>query len=151
MVAESSAKYWCVSRQKLVSPHSHLEDTSIPISWSQSQRVLLRNCFEPNLQQIIKLRFQFSTIIWVWSKNIGKIGLKPRAKLPIPEFYQAYEKLFEVKYDENTLLSQAEYAIIDTEATGLDLDTDEIISIGGCDFSKPKHWYKPIHQLLHQR
>lgn len=60
-----------------------------------------------------------------------KLGLNQGPKLPIPEFYRAYEKLFEVKYDENTLLSQAEYAIIDTEATGLDLDTDEIISIGG--------------------
>ena len=36
-----------------------------PNQLDKFQRVLLRNCFEPinDLQQIIKLRFQFSTII----------------------------------------------------------------------------------------
>ncbi|HPN69096.1 MAG TPA: 3'-5' exonuclease [Saprospiraceae bacterium] len=60
-----------------------------------------------------------------------RLGFSQEPKLPVPDFYKPYMALFEKKEDENTLLSKAEYAIIDSEATGLDLEKDEIISIGG--------------------
>lgn len=61
-----------------------------------------------------------------------KLGFGKKAnKKPVPEFYKKYSSLFIPNGAGETELSKAAYAIIDTEATGLDINEDEIVSIGG--------------------
>lgn len=57
---------------------------------------------------------------------------RPRVKKSDwPDFYKDYLLDFGIPIEKNTLLADLEYAVVDTEATGLDVKIDEIVSFGG--------------------
>ena len=65
-------------------------------------------------------------------KFIRSLSKTARQEAEAPDFYKEYALLFEESGPQKEdLLMDMTYAVIDTEATGLDHDVDEIVSFGG--------------------
>jgi DNA polymerase-3 subunit epsilon len=65
----------------------------------------------------------------IWNHLKKRLGLAPNSESNYAEFYQTYLSNFQ-KTDSKKAIRQQSFVVLDTETTGLDLQKDNIISIG---------------------